>query len=99
MKYNSDMAASFNDRDLVEKAGVPVPNGNMTDIAKENRIIVREISAMTNCINVHLFGNVRNGDEAKDCEPACLMDELQQTNKELKEMCELLHKICGRLGA
>lgn len=80
-----------------DEACMPEPTENLTDVAKQTRIIASDVLAMTCRIRSHLFGS----DEAgcgKEAEPRCFRDELTAARYELMVTAEELTKISQMLG-
>ena len=74
------------------------PVENLTDVAKQTRIIASDVLTMTRRIRSHLFGSDEAGCE-KEAEPRCFRDELAAARYELMVTAEELTKISQMLGA
>ena len=85
------------DMSIRDEVCMSEPMENLTDVAKQTRIIASGVLGMTRRIRSHLFGS----DEAgcgKEAEPRCFRDELTATKCELMAAAEELTKISQMLG-
>lgn len=74
------------------------PKACMTDTVKENLITAADLRALAGRIHAHLFG-LENGESCDVvADPRCLQEELQQTQRELRETYAILSGIAGLLG-
>lgn len=76
----------------------PDAPASMTDIARDNSLIIDSILNMTHSVNCHLFGGDIGASINKECSPVCFMDELTIQHQKLKEISEELGKVCSLLG-
>lgn len=78
-------------------AASPVPKEPLTVIMNETSSIAAEILTMTRSINGHMFGT-SNSDREKEAAPRCFLDELEKTRYELQETARELGDMCSLLG-
>lgn len=80
-----------------DEACMPEPAENLTDVAKQTRIIASGVLDLTRRIRSHLFGCDEAGCE-KEAEPRCFREELTAARCELMAAAEELTKISQMLG-
>jgi hypothetical protein len=83
---------------MPEDAKSPVKSPEiMCDIVRDNNALANEILCHVRGIGAFLFGGVSESCETEKG-PECMMEEIQQQQKTLKEVLDRLNAIRERLG-